>query len=316
MAKILITGGTGFVGSHLVEKLLANGEQDIHVTTHSLKESYVSQILPIKNIHSLDLAKVEQVEGLLNELQPEQIYHLASLSKVADSFEKIQIILQSNLQIQLNLLEMVKKHLPQARILTVGSALAYKSSSQALNETAVLGPDNPYALSKVIQDLLSYTMSQTANLDIVRALPFNHIGERQAPGFVVTDFAMQVAAIEAGKQDKIKVGNLETIRDFTDVKDVVDAYILLMKQGVKGEAYNIGSGVGIKIQDILNYLLSLAKTQIEIETDLSRIRPVDLKYLVCDNGKIAKLGWQKRIEIKDTLARILDWWREEVKKQK
>lgn len=312
MAKILITGGTGFVGSHLVEHLVAAGEQDIHVTAYRDAAGYVAQLIPAENIHQLNLTDYQATDQLLAQLAPEEIYHLASLANVGQSFDKIQFVLQTNLQLQLNLLEIVKNRVPQARLLSVGSALAYKSAEMPVNEEAVLGPDNPYALSKVIQDLLSYTMSRMADLDIVRALPFNHIGERQAAGFVVADFARAIAAIEKGQQDKLAVGNLETIRDFSDVKDVVAAYSLLMKKGQRGEAYNIGSGRGYQIKEILERLLTLAQRPIEVVSSSEKFRPVDQKYLVCNNEKIKNLGWQPQHQLDETLARILNWWREQI----
>ena len=308
--KILITGGTGFVGSHLLETLKEKGFENIHLTTRSSTSDFAQKFIPKDNIHTLDLTDQEAVQVLLKKIKPDQIYHLASISQVGNSFEKRKFVLESNLKLQLNLLEAIKKNCPQARLLSIGTALAYKKTDSKVNEEAILSPGNPYALSKLIQDLLSDSYAQAEKLDIVRVRPFNHIGERQALGFVVSDFAKQIAQIESGVENKIKVGNLDAVRDFTDVKDMVAAYILLMEKGVSGEVYNIGSGEAIKISELLATLISLAKTEVELEIDRERLRPVDLAYLVCDNEKIKALGWQPQIKLKDTLLRILNWWRE------
>lgn len=307
--KILITGGTGFAGSHLVELLQRHGQNDVHVTAYKDAAGFVQDLVGEDHVHPLNLTDYEATKQLLESLRPDQIYHLASLASVGDSFDKTQFLLQMHTSLQLNLLEAVTQVVPHCRILSIGTALAYQRSEKAVDENSPLGPDNPYALSKLFQDLLSYTYTQSKKLDIVRARPFNHIGERQTPGFVVPDFAQQIIKIERGEQEKIQVGNLDAIRDFSDVKDVVAAYQLLMEKGNSGEAYNIGSGQGTSIQQVLQMLAQHSQVKIQISVDQSKIRPVDLKYLVCNNEKIKKLGWQPKYPLDQTLVRILDWWR-------
>lgn len=319
--KVLITGGTGFVGSHLVEALLSqNYSQDrsqIYVTSYSAaNESFVASLLPADNIHQLDLTDQKATFSLIKTLKPDQIFHLASLAAVGKSYENIKKVIDNNTQLQLNLLEAVKQFSPHTRILTIGSAMEYDLSHdypgfnpEQTVEEYPLGPASPYGVSKTTQDLLAYAYQQSFGLNIIRVRPFNHIGERQTPDFAIPAFAQQIAAVENNKQESIRVGNLTAIRDFTDVKDMVQAYILLMKKGKSGNVYNVGSGQGYTMQKVLEMMLELSTAEIRIEKDPTRIRPADITAAVADYSKIAQLGWQPRIELKDTLQRIINYWR-------
>lgn len=314
---ILITGGAGFVGSHLVENLLQKGTAEIHITAYAKEESYVHQLLPSEQIHHLDLTDQEATFDLLKKIKPDHIYHLAALSAVGKSFSNVKQVLDNNTQLQLNLLEAVKKNQPQAKILVIGSAMEYdlvndypKFSADKIDETYPLGPVSPYAVSKAMQDFIGHAYAQSFGLNIIRVRPFNHIGERQSLEFVVPAFAQQVVAIERGQQKKIKVGNLSAVRDFTDVKDMVEAYRILMEEGGQpGQVYNIGQGKGYSIQEILDLLIQQAQTEIAIESDQSKMRPIDVPVAIADPEKIMKLGWKPKIKLTTTLTRILDYWR-------
>lgn len=305
---ILITGGTGFAGSHLVELLQEKKEQNIHVTTHSGRDSYVSTLLGKENIHKVDLSDSKQTNELFKKLQPDQIYHLASIAIVGDSFNNAQKILNNNITLQLNVLNSFKNFTPNSRLLCVTSADQYQMSNRSLDEQAPIAPLNPYGVSKATQDMLAGVYINL-DLDIVRARPFNHIGERQRTNFAVPSFASQIAKIEKNQQSKLKVGNLEAIRDFTDVKDMVKAYYLLMRKGQSGEIYNIGSSHGIKVSDVLETLIRHSKVKITVTEDPDRMRPADNPFIVCDNTKIAALGWHPEIPIDITLERTLNYFR-------
>ncbi|MGD9129765.1 MAG: GDP-mannose 4,6-dehydratase [Candidatus Woesebacteria bacterium] len=312
---ILITGGTGFAGSHLVEALLEKNYHKIHVTSFGKNTGYVQSLLKNGQIHQLDLSDQQAALELMRKIKPDYIYHLAAFSVVGTSFEKIREILNNNLNLQLNILEAVETVVPKSKNLVIGSALEYKTdtdSPKKLKETDPLGPADPYAVSKVLQDMLSFYYAKVRKLRIVIARPFNHIGERQALGFVIPDFARQIVRIEQGLEKVIKVGNLESIRDFTDVKDMVQAYILLMEKGKIGEIYNLGSSKGYSIKSMLDSLIALAQTRISIKIDQNKFRPLDVETVIADNSKIVQLGWQAKINIKITLSRVLDYWRKEL----
>ncbi len=318
-SKILITGGTGFVGSHLVEELLHRGYSQVYVTSFSGKGDYVGELLDNDHILKADLSNRDETLDLFESIQPEVIFHLASIAVVGDSFEKAAQIFQNNISLQLNVLDAIKTHVPTAKTLVIGSGAEYgvipqpkfNTSNQELtiSEDFPLNPANPYAVSKVTQDLLALSYVYSYDLDIVRARPFNHIGERQTTDFAVPAFAQQIINIERGKQHSIQVGNLDSIRDFTDVKDVVKAYIRLLEKGTKGEVYNVGSGQGYSMREILDKMCSYSSATIQIEIDQNRVRPLDVPVAIADNTKLKTLGWKPVIAIEQTLERILDEWR-------
>ncbi len=314
---ILITGGTGFAGSHLVELLVATTRADIHVTTFSKNGNPgVDTFLPAENIHQLNLIDPQATLNLVAQLKPTQIYHLAALSSVGYSFAKAESVIANNNQLQLSLLEAVRQAAPQARVLVVGSAQEYDvnqtgpdSSAKNLRETHPLGPANPYGVSKVTQDLLGLSYVYAYDLDIVRVRPFNHIGERQPLGFVVADFAHQIAQLETKGFGELKVGNLAAVRDFSDVKDVAKAYVLLLDKGKKGDVYNVGSGHGHSVQEMLDSLLAHSSAEITVVQDPSRQRPSDIATIVANIDKLRKLGWQPTTDLTGTLERVLNYWR-------
>lgn len=311
--KILITGGTGFAGSHLVDALLAQGYTDIHVTSYSGEDIYLEALIGSKNIHTVNLTDKHATSALFNQLQPTQIYHLAALAFVGKSFDEADTVLMNNITLQQNVLLAVRDVCPRARLLVVGSAEEYGISvfdeEIPITEQHPFRPINPYAVSKIAQDMLAYSYSVSYGLDVVTVRPFNHIGERQSTDFAVPAFTKQIVAIENGQQTELKVGNLDSIRDFTDVKDMVLAYIIAMNKGKKGEAYNIGSGVGVKMSDMLQKLISLSKTSISVVEDQSRMRPHDIPKMVANSAKIKALGWSTTVPIEVTLQRIISWYR-------
>lgn len=308
---ILITGGTGFAGSHLVEALLAHNQTNIHVTSYGSDPGFVAKLLPNDHLHSINLTDFQQTKQLLEKIKPDQVYHLAALAGVANSFDKLKQVLDINTQIQLSVLLAVREVCPKTRILSIGSALEYQPQDQPLKETDPLGPISPYGVSKVTQDMLAYAFYRQDNLQIIRTRSFNHIGERQTQGFVVPDFALQIVQLESNPNDlqEMSVGNLSASRDFTDVKDVVQAYATLMDKGQPGEVYNIGSGKGYTIKEILDILINLSQMPIKVKKDQNKYRPIDVPQVVANIDKIKELGWQPSISIENTLKRTLDYYR-------
>lgn len=314
--KVLITGATGFAGSHLAEELLKN--KNVKVFGTYLSEKSLENIQVIKDslqLHKLDLTMKERVISLVNTIKPDVIYHLAALSAVGTSFNKPLETIINNVAAQLHILEAVREtNLPSCRILIISSADVYGKVDQKdipVDEETRFNPSNTYAVSKITQDFLALQYFNSFKCDIVRARPFNHIGPRQTSGFVVADFAKKIAEIEKGiSKPELLVGNLTPKRDFTDVRDMVKAYILLMEKGESGEAYNIGSGNSYRISDILERLLSFSRVKISFLVDQSLVRQEDVPDRRCDNTKIKELtGWEAKIPIGQTLKETLDYWR-------
>lgn len=290
--KILVTGANGFVGTHLCEYLKSAG--------HSV-------LAP-----RIDLLNATDVEGSLAKINPEGVIHLAAIASVGESISSPAKILRNNILAQLNLLETLRRKNSPARILIIGSADEYgKGSDQSIDEETSFMPSSPYAVSKISQDFLGLQYFLKYGMKIVRVRPFNHIGEGQTLGFVVPDFVKQIVDIEkSGQSGTMLVGNLETIRDFTDVKDMVRAYELALTKGIPGEVYNLGSGQGIQIKNLLNTLISMSKAKIIIKTDSSLFRAGEQSKLICNSQKFQKLtGWKTEVPLEDTLLRVLEWWR-------
>lgn len=309
---ILVTGGTGFVGRHLIE--LLSHQYDAQIVATGFSHTPQKKTSEKVRFVSLDLTNRLAVFELLQALRPDWIFHLASISVVGASFDRASEIFYNNIAIQLNVLEAVRQADPTTRMLLVGSGAEYGVKTQAesadirFNENERLQPLSPYAVSKVTQDLLGLAYANSYGLDIVRVRPFNHIGEGQSKDFAIPAFASQIVAVERGDEKVVRVGNLEAVRDMTDVKDVVRAYITLMEKGKSGEVYNVGSGKGFSMRELLDKMISFADVPITVEVDESRLRP-DSAPLVANIDKIKTLGWQPEIPIEQTLERVLEEWR-------
>lgn len=314
--KVLITGATGFAGSHLIEQVFARSKYVMYGTylvDNSLKNigKFVKDITLIK----VNLLDKEKTFKLISSCKPDLLFHLAAMPAVGGSYENPSETIVNNIMSELNILESVKKaKLKECKILIVSSADVYGKVSKddlPIDEETPFMPTNSYAVSKIAQDYLGLQYFLSYNLKIIRVRPFNHVGPRQSEGFVVADFAKRIAEIEKRKKDPIlRVGNLEARRDFTDVRDMVYAYSLLIEKGKIGEVYNIGSGISYKIKDILDMLITLAKVPIRVKIDNSLLRPEDVLERVCDNRKFKELtNWSPSISIHQTLKDTLDYWR-------
>lgn len=313
--KILITGVSGFVGSHLLESLIQTKDNlfGTYYSEESLR-NLGSNKDKIK-LRKVNLRDKDETINLVEETKPDEIYHLAASTSPADSFSFPSETVINNIASQINILEAVKKaNLIKSRMLVVSSAEVYgdvKKEELPINENTPFNPTNPYAVSKLSQDFLGLQYFLSYNMPIIRVRPFNHIGPGQSANFVVSTFAKKIAGIEKSKKDGVlTVGNLNAKRDFTDVRDMVKAYGLAMSKGVAGQVYNIGSGVSYKIADILDKLLSFSKAKIKVEIDKSLFRTFDNPDLVCDPTKFKQLtGWEPEIGIDKTLRDTLDYWR-------
>lgn len=314
--RVLITGASGFAGSHLVEALKqSSNAKDLEIFGTVFNGSGIlTEMVPKDHIIPINLMDVEAVKSLFTTVKPDQIYHLASFAFVGQSFERGAEVLTNNIGLQERVLEAVLKYAPSARLLIIGSAEEYGLSEQGespIKENHPFRPVNPYSVSKVAQDLLAYAYAVSHKLNIVRVRPFNHIGERQTTDFAIPAFAKQIVAIERGQQDSLSVGNLTGLRDFTDVKDMMRAYIVLMEKGQVGEVYNVGSGVGVKMSEIVDKLIAMSSAKIVVKQDERRFRPLDIPEIIADASKMKALGWKATIPLDETLKRVLEYWRKQ-----
>ncbi len=311
MKKVLITGATGFVGNHLTSYLSTLGEFEIYGTSLSDPDENDNKI----QIEKIDLTNFENVFSLVKKIKPDYVYHLAALTSPADSFDNPTPVVLGNIKIQMNLLNAVKnENLADTRLMVVSSGEVYglvDKNELPINEETQLRPCNPYAVSKIAQDFLALQYHLSYKLDTIRVRPFNHTGPGQSPSFAIPAFAKQIAEIEKGRQVPIvKVGNLTTRRDFTDVRDIVKGYALLMEKGANGGVYNIGSGKSHATQELLEKMLTFTKKEIKVVEDPNKIRPVEVPDVYCDYTKLNVVtGWKPEIPIEKTLEDTLDYWR-------
>lgn len=315
--RILVTGAAGFVGSHLVRHLITyHPSYELHGTVLNEGESLSGVIL-----HALDLRDQQAVAALIQDVRPDQIYHLAAWAQVRQSFHYAWETIENNVRVQLNVILgcLAAKIAPRLLVVTSGEIYGGdQPRDRPTTEDAPFRPANPYSVSKVAQDMLALQYFLSHELPTLRARPFNHLGRGQAPGFVAPDFGLQIARIEADLQPPIlKVGSLTSERDFTDVRDIVRAYHLIMERGTAGEAYNVATGTTHRIGFLLETLLSFSSHAIKVETQSALLEGENVPKSWGDATKLRMhTGWEPTIPLEETLREVLDDCRDRVARQR
>jgi GDP-4-dehydro-6-deoxy-D-mannose reductase len=314
--RVLLTGIAGFAGSFLAEHLLQQASVELHGIVHR-HDRRIHHLLDRISLHRGDLRNALWVSDVVQEIQPDIAMHLAAWSDVGGSWQQPWTTYELNIQCQLNLLEALVRWRPQCRTLVISSNEVYglvRPEELPIKEDTPLRPNSPYGVSKVAQDMMGLQYWNSHRLPVIRARSFNHLGPGQSGEFAASAFARQVAEIEAGlRPPVVQVGNLSTRRDFSDVRDVVNAYWLLVTRGEAGECYNVGSGRPSSIQVLLDTLLELSLAPVRVVVDPQRLRPSDVPCSYSDNRKlVAATGWQPQIDLRTTLRDLLDSWRSQV----
>jgi len=317
--RALITGITGFAGSHLADYLLAE-QPDVEVfgtyRWRSRREN-IEHLGDSIGLIEADLRDYTSIHATLDEVRPDYIFHLAAQSFVPSSWRSPADTLSTNIEGQTHIFE-------AARALEIDPVIQIACSSEEyglvhpdetpIKETNPLRPLSPYAVSKVAQDYLAYQYHQSYGTRAIRTRGFNHTGPRRGEVFVTSNFASQLARIEAGlSEPRMMVGNLDAVRDFTDVRDMVRGYWLAVTRATPGEVYNLASGTGITIRELLDRLIAMCDVPVEVVTDPSRLRPSDVEILLGDHSKFTnETGWEPEIPFDQTLKDTLDFWRRKI----
>jgi GDP-4-dehydro-6-deoxy-D-mannose reductase len=316
--KVLITGLTGFVGSHLADHLVARGDLEIYGTYRwRSRMDNVEQLRGKVQFVECDLRDAGAVRRMLVQVRPARVFHLAAQSYVPTSWLAPSETITGNVLQQLNLFEAARDLALDARFQIAGSSEEYGRvlpDEVPIREENPLRPLSPYAVSKVTQDVLAYQYWMSHRLHTVRTRGFNHTGPRRGEVFVTSSFAKQIVEVEKGQREPvIRVGNLEAIRDFTDVRDMVRAYWLALEHGEPGEVYNIASGRGYTMRQVLDTLLDLAHVKVEVREDPARLRPSDVQVLLGDASRLRRIsGWEPTIPFDVTMKDLLEYWRQRV----
>ena len=306
--KALITGVHGAVGSYM-EEFIEKEHPDVKV--HGMARVGCEHEKPH---YVMDLREEEQVYKVIKDEQYDVIFHFACDPDVRKSFEEPVAMLDNNILSTAHLFEAVRKHSPHTKIILASTAEVYGrcSDGKPVTELAPLDPDNPYAVSKVTQDLLARTYFNCYGLEVVRMRLFSYFNPKRE-GLFSSAFAKQIAEIEAGRRDILRHGNLESIRTFVDVEDACEAYWLAWEHGRGGEAYNVGSSKAYSVKFILQMLITMAQCPVKCETNPDLLRPTDVKAHIPDSTKfVSETGWEPKIMMRYSLKKLLDYWRDRV----
>jgi GDP-4-dehydro-6-deoxy-D-mannose reductase len=312
--KALITGGAGFVGSHLAEYLADQGEEVIALIRPAEEDSTDLASIPSRlRVERADLRDADRLFQVLRDTKPQRLYHLAAMSSPSESFGDPSLTYDVNFGGTLNVLLALRRLEIDCRLLFVSSAEVYgpvKSEDLPLREEMPFRPSSPYAGSKAAAEVLTLQFFQNYGIPIVRVRPFNHTGPRQSPSFVCSSFARQIAEIDAGLRDPVvHVGNLKVSRDFSDVRDIVRGYYVLLEKGEPGEVYHLGSGRAVLIAEILQTLIRTSTRHIEVNVDKSKVRATEAPAIWGDISKAASaVGWKPERSLESTLRDLRSYW--------
>jgi GDP-4-dehydro-6-deoxy-D-mannose reductase len=311
VGRVLITGGTGFVGTHLIRFLKSQASK---IAVIALGDR-TSQQEPGIEYHTLDIRRADQVRSLVHNIHPTHIYHLAGISAIDLSLSNPRLTFEVNVLGACNLFEAAMSLPSLPRILNVSTSQVYAGSSTILNETSLVNPDNPYAASKAMAELLRVQYRKRIGGGIITARSFNHTGPGQAPSFFLPSIAKQFAEMEAGlRPPRLAAGNVDVKRDFTDVRDVVLAYSALLEKGRTDEVYNVCSGAAVCLADVIRQFEAISGIAVEIDTDRARLRCNEVSQIFGDSTKIrTETGWSPQISLDKTIRDLLDYWRVKIR---
>ena len=309
--RILITGVSGFAGSHLAEYAITRGDTVAGTVRWRSSREFIPEHV---KLFECDLRDDTAIRDIIRAYRPQKVFHLAAQSFVGSSFAAPADTYETNVMGQLHLLQALREYVSDARVLVCGSSEEYglvSPEEAPINEGQPLRPLSPYGVSKVTQDMMGYQFHKSYGLHVVRTRAFNHEGPRRGSVFAPSAFAKQVVECEAGQRHFIDVGNLEALRDFTDVRDMVKAYYAAID--LAPDVYNIGSGEPWRIGAVLDHLVAQSVAEFSVRQDIALMRPSDVPLLVADATKFTDLtGWKPEIPFTQTLEDLLDFWRRRI----
>ncbi|MGG7178118.1 GDP-mannose 4,6-dehydratase [Clostridium paraputrificum] len=307
MKKVLIIGANGFVGTHLARELKNNSYICLGADLNDISDNN-----EFDSVYKLNILDEESINIVLEKTRPDYIINLAAISSVKKSWDIPSVTFDVNVKGTINILECIRKAGLKARVLLIGSSEQYGKIdySKAVSEDSELNSINPYGISKYTQEKVALMYKEAYGIEVILVRAFNHIGPGQGKGFVIPDFVSQVVGIKnKGIKSNITVGNLSAKRDFTDVRDIVCAYRLLLEKGVSGEIYNVGSGIEVEIKQVLNLIIKLVGLDIEVIVDENKYRRIETPSIVCDNSKLKNAtGWGIKYKLEESLIDIIEYW--------
>lgn len=306
MSRVLVTGGTGFVGSYLVPYLQSGGD-DVTVLASRSNPTINSSV----HYCEVDIRHTAGVRAVVRDTAPDFIYHLAAISTIGTAAANPELTYEVNVLGAYNVFEAAMNQSSPVRVLNISSSQVYASAAKPLKEDDLVVPSGPYASSKAMAEVLATQYSEPAGGGIITVRPFNHTGPGQSEDFVLSAIAKQFAEIEISRRKPtLSLGNIQVQRDFTDVRDVVRAYKAVVAGGTLGEVYNVCSGIAISIEEILELFQQIAGVEVSVEVDPNRVRENDVPTISGDVSKIARdVGWRPQIELPKTLTDLLNHWR-------